>query len=528
MRVPPHDHRRRTTALLLFAAALAGCGGDGTTGPIPAGSVAISPPAFSSMYLGQQQPVVARVLDDQRNTLSGRTITWVSSDPTVIKVASATLYGTDALLTAMSVGSVTLTASSGEKSSSVTIVVHPPGPVATVEAPQTLSIEYPFDGQLTVVLRDRDHVVLIGRSVSYATADPAIATVSATGLVSTVAVGQTTITATSEGKSGPTQLTVVAPRLTHAFLWTAAGGMQDLGALPGFPHSSATAINNSGVVVGYTWNLTLTGWHAFQWTAAGGLVDLGTLPGGSSSFATAVNAIGTVVGWASTSAGDIHAVLWSASGAIQDLGTLPFDVRSSASAIDDAGRVVGVSRSSASARAFRWTAADGMTAIPGLLAGYSDALGTNRKGDIIVGGDSRVVGGDFVNMRPYLWTATAGMHELPLLANDAQGTAVAVNDGGDVLGISGFDCGYYCYGASANRVVLWPGGGDAVDLTGSLGSGASAAAINATGQIAGMTARGRAFLRDAAGVHELGVLPNKSLSTALGLNDAGQVVGRSQ
>jgi len=52
--------------------------------------------------------------------------------------------------------------------------------------------------------------VLTGRVVGWASSNPAIATVSATGLVTGVAAGAATITATSEGKSGTAAITVTA------------------------------------------------------------------------------------------------------------------------------------------------------------------------------------------------------------------------------------------------------------------------------------------------------------------------------
>ena len=62
----------------------------------------------------------------------------------------------------------------------------------------------------------------------------------------------------------------------HAFRWTPATGLQDLGLLPGGDQSIAIAISaDENVVVG---EATVGGfWHAFRWTAATGMVDLGTL-----------------------------------------------------------------------------------------------------------------------------------------------------------------------------------------------------------------------------------------------------------
>jgi len=94
---------------------------------------------------------------------------------------------------------------------------------------------------------------------------------------------------------------------THAFSWTQAGGMVDLGTLAS--SSSAVAVNDAGQIVGYNLTADGTQGRAFSWTQAGGMVDLGTL-GGSTSFALAVNGSGQVVGGSTTAAGQTHAVLW--------------------------------------------------------------------------------------------------------------------------------------------------------------------------------------------------------------------------
>src|SRR5438309_193538 len=62
---------------------------------------------------------------------------------------------------------------------------------------------------------------------------------------------------------------------THAFVWTQAGGMVDLGTLGG-THSNASAINDNGMVGGTSSTAGNTASRAFVWTQAGGMVDLGT------------------------------------------------------------------------------------------------------------------------------------------------------------------------------------------------------------------------------------------------------------
>lgn len=76
----------------------------------------------------------------------------------------------------------------------------------------------------------------------------------------------------------------------HTFLWTAAGGMIDLGTLGG-SDSSAAAVTDGGQVVGSSDIAGDADFHAFSWTAAGGMIDLGTL-GGSRSQALAANDAG--------------------------------------------------------------------------------------------------------------------------------------------------------------------------------------------------------------------------------------------
>jgi probable HAF family extracellular repeat protein len=107
----------------------------------------------------------------------------------------------------------------------------------------------------------------------------------------------------------------------HAFRWTAAGGMQDLGTLPGYDWSFASGVSaNGAVVVGWAQNAAGDN-RAFRWTAAGGMQDLGTL-GGNRSEAFGVSADGAVVvGWADNAAGYSRAFRWTASGGMEDLNT---------------------------------------------------------------------------------------------------------------------------------------------------------------------------------------------------------------
>jgi probable HAF family extracellular repeat protein len=69
-------------------------------------------------------------------------------------------------------------------------------------------------------------------------------------------------------------------------------------------------MSDAGIVVGYS--LTSGGnAHAFVWSASGGMRDIGTL-GGPSSMATGVDGAGRVVGESLTSDGRSRAFVWTA------------------------------------------------------------------------------------------------------------------------------------------------------------------------------------------------------------------------
>jgi hypothetical protein len=89
----------------------------------------------------------------------------------------------------------------------------PAGPLplksVVVEAPGTLVIGGTL--QLNVILRDVSNNTVRNRPISYTSSDARVASVDASGVVTALAEGDATITATSEGKSGQTTLKIVPP-----------------------------------------------------------------------------------------------------------------------------------------------------------------------------------------------------------------------------------------------------------------------------------------------------------------------------
>jgi probable HAF family extracellular repeat protein len=143
---------------------------------------------------------------------------------------------------------------------------------------------------------------------------------------------------------------------TDPFLWTKAGGMQDLGTLGG-NLGGPEFVNNRGQVVGFSNVEGDLSAHPFLWEK-GVLTDLGTL-GGTDGAAIWINEAGDAVGFARTT-GDViyHAVLWKDGKKRKptDLGTVNGYGYSFAYAINSKRQVVGCVSNDANScsAAFLW------------------------------------------------------------------------------------------------------------------------------------------------------------------------------
>lgn len=514
---------------------LAACGKDATA-PAPVATLRIIPPARTSFPVGDSTLVTATMRDAQGSELAGRAVTWASSDPTVASVRPAAGAGTAATVLAVKPGNVTITAASEGRSGAIYLAVT--GPVTSVTVSFSVAtIIVGGSTQLIVESRDANNNAVGGGQVTYGSSNTAVATVSSTGLVVGVALGTSTISAVRDGMSGSATVTVVLPPPgQHAFLWTAAGGLTDLGVLPGFLTSFAVAINAGGVVVGggghWEGSATTYRTHAVRWSAAGVMQDLGTLPGGEISNAAAINTGGQVAGYATVSVGDnprAHAVLWGPTGDIRDLGTLPGDESSSASGINDAGQVVGSSYRRNQFRSFVWTEAVGMVEIlPGLSPNYF-AVAINSAG-VIVGR------ADMTDFSIGFRRSTSGLvQQLPFLAGDRSSAASAINDAGAAVGYSRNDCDDYyspCLRGETPGIhaVFWTMEGTPINLGALPGFNpleSYALGLNNRGQVVGQSRRLAFLWSQSGGFVNLGILPGRSESAAYGVNDAGQVVGSS-
>jgi len=177
------------------------------TPPPPVVTTVTVAPASASVAVGATSPLQATVKDQSGNVMTGQTVTWSSSN-----TASATV-SSGGVVTGVAAGSATITATSSGKSGTSVITVTaspPPAPVVTTVtvAPASASIAPAATVPLQATVKDQNGAVMTGQTVTWSTSNPAAATVNSTGLVSGVAAGLATITATSSGKTGTSSITV--------------------------------------------------------------------------------------------------------------------------------------------------------------------------------------------------------------------------------------------------------------------------------------------------------------------------------
>ncbi|MEM6571829.1 MAG: hypothetical protein AAF957_25670 [Planctomycetota bacterium] len=192
------------------------------------------------------------------------------------------------------------------------------------------------------------------------------------------------------------------------FIWTAAGGLVDLGNLGG-DQVSVRDINRDGsVVVGLATDATGRK-RAFRWTPATGMVDLGGLTSGD-HWADSVSADGEEIAGGFVDAnGTLSTFWWSRQAGF--VSHAPFQPNSTGlpTLSADGSTVIGNEAVLSSSRAFRWSQADGYQWID--VPGWQDSIATG------VSADGSVVSG-VLRSGPlfsagFRWTAATGAVVLP-------------------------------------------------------------------------------------------------------------------
>jgi len=223
------------------------------------------------------------------------------------------------------------------------------------------------------------------------------------------------------------------------------------------------------------------------------VTNLGTLPSGISSAATAINGNGDVAGCVTYSDNSTQAFIWTAANGMQAVG----GPSSRAFGINNSDNVVGQT----GGQAFRWDPVNGTVLLDPTHGGTANAI--LNSGTVI---GSR----NFSGSRTIIWSSTNAI-STPFPASNLSGSAI--NNLNQFAG-EGIDetFGYYNNGISNTLTVI----------------GVLPDAMNDSRIAAGSFAAVAAFCDiDTSTTTIIGTLGTDTTSNALGINNAGTIVGVS-
>lgn len=171
---------------------------------VPVAAVDITPTTLT-LTEGETGTLTAVARDGTGAVLEGRDITWTSSNAAVASI-DATGH-----VSAIAAGTTVIAAESEGKTASLEVTVNRVAVANVAVSALPTRLEIGDQPALTVRLTDAAGRVLTGRAVAWTSSDPAVATISNAGIVSTHSTGVVTITATSEGQTGSATATIDAP-----------------------------------------------------------------------------------------------------------------------------------------------------------------------------------------------------------------------------------------------------------------------------------------------------------------------------
>ncbi len=187
--------------VIASALLLQGCGG--SSGSNTVASITVTPSAASVNVKAQQQ-FSATAFNSANNQVLGQTFTWTSSDTNVATIAAS------GVATGVGAGTAKITAAAGgitspEATLTVTAVV-----ASVTVTPNTSTIAVGGTQQLTATAFDTNGKS-VPATVTWQNSSSAIATISASGLVTGVSPGTVMITATANGVTSPVATVTVTP-----------------------------------------------------------------------------------------------------------------------------------------------------------------------------------------------------------------------------------------------------------------------------------------------------------------------------
>jgi uncharacterized protein YjdB len=136
---------------------------------------------------------VTSLTDSKGAVLTNRTVTYTSSDASVVAISNT------GRVTGIAPGSASVTAESEGKRGSANITVSAVSAEIIAVEPESVSVVIGAKAQLVASARAKDGTPLPGRTPSWVSGSPTIVTVTSSGEVTGVAIGQAAILATIDG-----------------------------------------------------------------------------------------------------------------------------------------------------------------------------------------------------------------------------------------------------------------------------------------------------------------------------------------
>ena len=237
-------------ALTATALWLTGCGGDddpvAPPPPVPT-EVVVSPPEARLRALGATAQLAATVQDQNGQAMSGVAVTWASSDAAVATVSAA------GLVTAVSQGSIRVTATAGTASGGADVAVEQVvAEVAVSPAADTL-LALADTARFTAEARDSNGHAVAGAEATWSSADEAVVTVDDSGLVTAVGNGTASVTASS-GEQSASAMVTVEQGVSEVAVSPAADTLRAIGDTVRFMAEATDANGHAAEAPEVTWS----------------------------------------------------------------------------------------------------------------------------------------------------------------------------------------------------------------------------------------------------------------------------------
>jgi outer membrane protein OmpA-like peptidoglycan-associated protein len=165
-------------------------------------SIAVTPATPTLNSLRQTQQLSATARDQRGNPMTGKVFRWTSSNPAVATVSPT------GMVTAVGNGTATITAASENVTGTANLTVAQAAATVTVAPASATMDALGATQQLTAAARDANNNPFPGAAFTWTSSDPAVATVSPSGAVTSVGNGTARLTASSSGKSAVATVTV--------------------------------------------------------------------------------------------------------------------------------------------------------------------------------------------------------------------------------------------------------------------------------------------------------------------------------